>query len=294
MTPRATHPLRPVWTPRCDGGGESRGTLRAAVTVDAEIVEIGEPMSKDDAFTRSPRSTGCPAGTAGAAGMLPASRPRRAASSVEEAIALEGDRRRRRACRRAGQRRTGVESRLPSGQGRAPRRRGRARARTRGRRSPRPVPTRRQPHSRPAPALRRRLQPRKPAAPQAAQAASGSRRERACGGEAADAAARPRGARARACAADRDSRTGERAPGAVGPGGRRRVVIDSQASRRRRGAPPPQPQPPAATRTPPPRGLRRDDRAVGPAALRPRPNPRSTPARPSRTWPSTSASRSPR
>ncbi|MCL2768603.1 MAG: translation initiation factor IF-2 [Solirubrobacterales bacterium] len=33
----------------------------------------------------------------------------------------------------------------------------------------------------------------------------------------------------------RDSRTGERAPGGVGPGGRRRVVIDSQASRRQQG-----------------------------------------------------------
>jgi translation initiation factor IF-2 len=35
----------------------------------------------------------------------------------------------------------------------------------------------------------------------------------------------------------RDSRTGERAPGGVGPGGRRRVVIDSQASRRQQGGP---------------------------------------------------------
>jgi translation initiation factor IF-2 len=33
----------------------------------------------------------------------------------------------------------------------------------------------------------------------------------------------------------RDSRTGERTPGEVGPGGRRRVVIDSQASRRQAG-----------------------------------------------------------
>jgi translation initiation factor IF-2 len=40
----------------------------------------------------------------------------------------------------------------------------------------------------------------------------------------------------------RDSRTGERAPGGVGPGGRRRVVIDSQASRRQGGGPPNQPQ----------------------------------------------------
>jgi translation initiation factor IF-2 len=40
----------------------------------------------------------------------------------------------------------------------------------------------------------------------------------------------------------RDSRTGERTPGEVGPGGRRRVVIDSQASRRQQGGPSNQPQ----------------------------------------------------
>jgi translation initiation factor IF-2 len=40
----------------------------------------------------------------------------------------------------------------------------------------------------------------------------------------------------------RDSRTGERAPGGVGPGGRRRVVIDSQASRRQQAGPANQPQ----------------------------------------------------
>src|SRR6185437_2296064 len=40
----------------------------------------------------------------------------------------------------------------------------------------------------------------------------------------------------------RDSRTGERTPGDVGPGGRRRVVIDSQASRRQQGGPANQPQ----------------------------------------------------
>jgi translation initiation factor IF-2 len=40
----------------------------------------------------------------------------------------------------------------------------------------------------------------------------------------------------------RDSRTGERTPGEVGPGGRRRVVIDSQASRRQQGGPVTQPQ----------------------------------------------------
>jgi translation initiation factor IF-2 len=35
----------------------------------------------------------------------------------------------------------------------------------------------------------------------------------------------------------RDSRTGERTPGEIGPGGRRRVVIDSQASRRQQSGP---------------------------------------------------------
>jgi translation initiation factor IF-2 len=39
----------------------------------------------------------------------------------------------------------------------------------------------------------------------------------------------------------RDSRTGERAPGGAGSGGRRRVVIDSQASRRQQGGPANQP-----------------------------------------------------
>jgi translation initiation factor IF-2 len=50
----------------------------------------------------------------------------------------------------------------------------------------------------------------------------------------------------------RDSRTGERTPGGVGPGGRRRVVIDSQASRRQQGGPATQPQ-----RRPQRRGRRR-------------------------------------
>jgi translation initiation factor IF-2 len=49
----------------------------------------------------------------------------------------------------------------------------------------------------------------------------------------------------------RDSRTGERMPGGIGPGGRRRVVIDSQASRRQPGGPP------APQRRPPRRGGRR-------------------------------------
>ncbi|HSZ13941.1 MAG TPA: translation initiation factor IF-2 [Solirubrobacteraceae bacterium] len=60
-------------------------------------------------------------------------------------------------------------------------------------------------------------------------------------------AASPSAAAAAAAAAERvrptrDSRTGERTPGDVGPGGRRRVVIDSQASRRQQGGPSNQPQ----------------------------------------------------
>jgi translation initiation factor IF-2 len=63
-------------------------------------------------------------------------------------------------------------------------------------------------------------------------------------------AAAPAGSAAAAAAAaaaervrpTRDSRTGERTPGDVGPGGRRRVVIDSQASRRQQGGPSNQPQ----------------------------------------------------
>ena len=55
----------------------------------------------------------------------------------------------------------------------------------------------------------------------------------------APAATGPAGERVRPT---RDSRTGERTPGGVGPGGRRRVVIDSQASRRQQGGPANQPQ----------------------------------------------------
>jgi translation initiation factor IF-2 len=64
----------------------------------------------------------------------------------------------------------------------------------------------------------------------------------------APAAGTPAAAAAAAAAAaervrpTRDSRTGERTPGEVGPGGRRRVVIDSQASRRQQGGPSNQPQ----------------------------------------------------
>ena len=57
--------------------------------------------------------------------------------------------------------------------------------------------------------------------------------------EAAAPPAAPAGERVRPT---RDSRTGERTPGDVGPGGRRRVVIDSQASRRQQGGPSNQPQ----------------------------------------------------
>ncbi len=60
-------------------------------------------------------------------------------------------------------------------------------------------------------------------------------------------ASAPAGSAAAAAAAERvrptrDSRTGERTPGDIGPGGRRRVVIDSQASRRQQGGPSNQPQ----------------------------------------------------
>ncbi len=61
----------------------------------------------------------------------------------------------------------------------------------------------------------------------------------AAGAPAAGAAAGAAGERVRPT---RDSRTGERTPGDIGPGGRRRVVIDSQASRRQQGGPANQPQ----------------------------------------------------
>jgi translation initiation factor IF-2 len=52
----------------------------------------------------------------------------------------------------------------------------------------------------------------------------------------------PRPAAADRVRPTRDSRTGERTPGGLGPGGRRRVVIDSQASRRQGAGPANQPQ----------------------------------------------------
>jgi translation initiation factor IF-2 len=72
-------------------------------------------------------------------------------------------------------------------------------------------------------------QPTAPAAPQASTAP----------GAPSQPAANAAGERVRPT---RDSRTGERTPGGVGPGGRRRVVIDSQASRRQQGGPANQPQ----------------------------------------------------
>jgi translation initiation factor IF-2 len=77
-----------------------------------------------------------------------------------------------------------------------------------------------------------------PAAPAPAAPAQGAPAQPGAPGEAKPAA--PAGGdRVRPT---RDSRTGERTPGDVGPGGRRRVVIDSQASRRQQGGPSNQPQ----------------------------------------------------
>jgi translation initiation factor IF-2 len=72
-----------------------------------------------------------------------------------------------------------------------------------------------------------------PAAPPAASAVPGEA-PAAAGSASQSAAERVR--------PTRDSRTGERTPGDIGPGGRRRVVIDSQASRRQQGGPANQPQ----------------------------------------------------
>ncbi len=72
------------------------------------------------------------------------------------------------------------------------------------------------------------------ATPPASTATPGAPASPAAPGAAASAAERVR--------PTRDSRTGERTPGDIGPGGRRRVVIDSQASRRQQGGPANQPQ----------------------------------------------------
>jgi len=84
-----------------------------------------------------------------------------------------------------------------------------------------------------------------PAAAQATRAAAPA--PPAAPGEAPPAAAAPAPAARAGTSAERvrptrDSRTGERTPGDVGPGGRRRVVIDSQASRRQQSGPSNQPQ----------------------------------------------------
>jgi translation initiation factor IF-2 len=74
-----------------------------------------------------------------------------------------------------------------------------------------------------------------PAAPPAASTA-------APGAPAPQASSSPAQSAADRVRPTRDSRTGERTPGDIGPGGRRRVVIDSQASRRQQGGPANQPQ----------------------------------------------------
>jgi translation initiation factor IF-2 len=79
-----------------------------------------------------------------------------------------------------------------------------------------------------------------PAAPASTAPAAGPAASTAAPAAAAPGApAGPAGDRVRPT---RDSRTGERTPGDIGPGGRRRVVIDSQASRRQQGGPANQPQ----------------------------------------------------
>jgi translation initiation factor IF-2 len=88
------------------------------------------------------------------------------------------------------------------------------------------------------------------APPASAPAATASASSAATGSAptgSAPVASAPAGSAAAAAAAERvrptrDSRTGERTPGDIGPGGRRRVVIDSQASRRQQGGPSNQPQ----------------------------------------------------
>jgi translation initiation factor IF-2 len=77
-----------------------------------------------------------------------------------------------------------------------------------------------------------------PAAATAAAAAAPA----APGSTAPAASSAPPAAGAERVRPTRDSRTGERTPGDIGPGGRRRVVIDSQASRRQQGGPSNQPQ----------------------------------------------------
>jgi len=96
-----------------------------------------------------------------------------------------------------------------------------------------------QPAAQAAPAQAPPVKPAPPAAAaQAAAPAPAAAPAQPAAGTPAQAQA-PGGERVRPT---RDSRTGERTPGDVGPGGRRRVVIDSQASRRQQGGPTNQPQ----------------------------------------------------
>jgi translation initiation factor IF-2 len=85
-----------------------------------------------------------------------------------------------------------------------------------------------------------------PATPAAAEQAPGAQAQASAPAAApaagAPAPGAPAGAAGDRVRPTRDSRTGERTPGDVGPGGRRRVVIDSQASRRQQGGPSNQPQ----------------------------------------------------
>ncbi len=99
---------------------------------------------------------------------------------------------------------------------------------------------------RPLRRLPRRIPARgKPSVPPSTQAAEGAPPPDPLSSQASERRSRariprlPAGERVRPT---RDSRTGERTPGGVGPGGRRRVVIDSQASRRQQGGPANQPQ----------------------------------------------------
>ena len=95
-----------------------------------------------------------------------------------------------------------------------------------------------QPAAAPAPSG---AQPAAPAAP-AQPAAPAASAQAAAPGQPAPAGAQQTGPGGERVRPTRDSRTGERTPGDVGPGGRRRVVIDSQASRRQQGGPSNQPQ----------------------------------------------------
>ncbi len=81
-----------------------------------------------------------------------------------------------------------------------------------------------------------------PSAPSTATASPSAPAAAGAAAPAAPAAGQPAPAGGDRVRPTRDSRTGERTPGDIGPGGRRRVVIDSQASRRQQGGPANQPQ----------------------------------------------------